>query len=138
MTWSDLPLRPSDRALRQFAGLCLAVFGGMAAWQYFVRHNPVAAAILAGLALAVGPLGLARPRAVRPVFVAWMVVAFPIGWAVSTALLAALFYGVFTPLGLLFRLAGRDPLRLRPQPAAATYWTPKPAAADVRRYFQQF
>ena len=87
---------------------------------------------------AVGPLGLVVPRAVRPIFVAWMVLAFPIGWAISNVVLVALFYGLFTPIGALFRLIGRDPLRLRPQPAGATYWVEKPQAEDARRYFQQF
>ena len=90
------------------------------------------------MAVAVGVLGLARPAAIRPVFVGWMVLAFPIGWAVSNLLLAAVFYGLFTPLAVLFRLLGRDALALRARPGAATYWVPRPAPADVRRYFRQF
>ena len=36
-----------------------------------------------------------------------MIVAFPIGWAVSHIMLAALFYGLFTPVALVFRTIGR-------------------------------
>ena len=58
----------------------------------------------------IGLLGLLWPRVIRPVYVGWMVLAFPIGWTVSQAMLAVMFYGLFTPIGLLFRLIGRDPL----------------------------
>jgi hypothetical protein len=41
---------------------------------------------------------------------------------VSPVVLGILFYAVITPFGLLTRLLGRDPLRLRPNPQLATYW----------------
>jgi hypothetical protein len=67
-----------------------------------------------------------------------MVLAFPIGWTVSRLVLAAVFYGLFTPIGLVFRLMGRDPLARRPPHDVVSYWTEKPDRADVRRYFRQF
>jgi hypothetical protein len=138
MRWSDIPFSPSSRMLRQFAGLWLAFFGGLAAWQGLMRGRLGLAAALAVLALVVGCLGLIRPALIRPIFVGWMVLAFPIGWAVSLVLLGLVYYGLFLPIGLAFRLAGRDALHLRPRPDAMTYWTPRTAPADVRRYFRQF
>jgi hypothetical protein len=138
MQWSDIPFSPEPRTLRQFAGLWLAFFGGLAAWQGLMRGRPGLAAALAVLAVVVGGLGLARPALVRPIFVGWMVLAFPIGWTVSLLLLGLVYYGLFLPIGLAFRLAGRDALALRPRPGATTYWTPHAAPADVRRYFRQF
>jgi hypothetical protein len=137
MQWSDIQFRPSARTLRQFAGLWLAFFGGLAAWQIFFRHEERLAEIFALLALAVGLPGLAWPRLIRPVYVGWMVLAFPIGWTVSQVMLALLYYGLFTPIGLLFRLVGRDPLHLR-RPATATYWSAKAIPEDPRCYFKQF
>jgi hypothetical protein len=138
MRWSDIPLHPPRTTLRQFAGLWLAVFASLACWQGLVRHHGGAAVALAVLALAVGPIGLLRPELVRPVFVAAMVVTFPIGWMVSQVVLAVLYYGVFMPLGLVFRLVGRDPLELKRQHGRASYWSPKPAPETVRRYFRQY
>jgi hypothetical protein len=137
MRWSDIPFSPNDRLLRQFAGLWLAFFGGFAAWQGLMRGHPLAAAALGTAAVVVGVLGLVRPQAIRPIFVGWMVLAFPIGWTVSLVLLGLVFYGLFLPLGLAFRLMGRDALSLRPSPALATYWTAKKQPVDVRRYFRQ-
>jgi hypothetical protein len=137
MQWSDIQFRPSARTLRQFAGLWMAFFGSLAAWQYFHRHEPLTAGFLALFALVVGLVGVARPQLIRPIYVGWMVLTFPIGWTVSQLMLAVLYYGLFTPIGLLFRLFGRDPLQLR-QPATETYWSAKSTPADPRRYFKQF
>jgi hypothetical protein len=138
MRWSDIQFDPSRKVLRQFAGLWIAFFGGLALWEGLVRGRPWASALLAVLALTVGPAGLARPDRLRPVYVGWMVLAFPIGWAVSNAILALMYYGIFTPIGLAFALAGRDPLRRSRRPEAETYWSPKPGPSGPGRYFQQF
>jgi hypothetical protein len=124
--------------LRQFAGLWLVFFAGLACWQGLGNGRPTLGLSFAGLALAVGPLGLVKPRAIRWLFVGWMVLAFPIGWTISRLLLACLYYGVFTPVALLFRAIGRDVLCRRRRSGAATYWAPKPQAANVHSYFRQF
>jgi hypothetical protein len=138
MTWSDISFAPPARTLRQFAGLWLLFFAGLAAARGLRDGLTPAALGLAALALTVGPLGLWRPALARPAYVAAMVLTFPLGWVTSRLLLAALYYGVFTPLGLALRLLGRDALRLRPCPRQASYWAPKPAPRDVGRYFRQF
>jgi hypothetical protein len=138
MTWSDISFAPPARTLRQFAGLWLLFFAGLAVSRGLRDGLTSPVLGLVALALTVGLLGLWRPALVRPVYVAATVLTFPLGWVMSRLLLAALYYGVFTPLGLLFRLLGRDALRLRPCPQQASYWTAKPAPADVSRYFRQF
>jgi hypothetical protein len=138
MRWSDIPFSSPPRMLRQFAALWLAFFGGLAAWQGVARGRVGIALGLAALAIVVGGIGLARPALIRPIFVGWMVLAFPIGWAVSLVLLALVYYGLFTPVALAFRLSGRDALGLRPGPDRESYWEPRAEPADVRRYFRQF
>ena len=138
MQWSDIPFRPATRTLRQFAGLWILFFGFGAVWQALVKGNTTAAVVLGLLAVTVGPVGLVWPRVVRPIFVGWMVVVFPIGWVVSKVILAVLFYGLFTPIGLLFRLLGRDPLARRRRRDLSTYWTPKALPDDPKRYLRQF
>jgi hypothetical protein len=137
MQWADVS-SPSLKTLRQFAWLWAVVFAALTCWQGFKNGNRGIALALAGLAVSVGPLGLWKPRAVRPVYVGWMVLAFPLGWVVSRLLLAAIFYGVFTPLGLWFRLMSRDVLRRRPRPGQSSYWSPRAMPNDLRSYFRQF
>jgi Saxitoxin biosynthesis operon protein SxtJ len=129
MQFSDINRNPNQRTLRQFAALLILILGGMAAW----KGNYAAAAVVA----AIGLLGLAIPAALRPIYVAWMIVAFPIGWLVSHVMLAVLYFVLFLPLGLMFRLLGRDALSLR-KPSVETYWTEKQQPEDVVRYFRQY
>jgi hypothetical protein len=138
MPWSDIPWTPTSRVLRQFAGLWLLVLGGLACWHGLLRGHELAGTILAILAVTVGPVGLIRPRAIRPLFVCCMLVSFPIGWLVARLLLAAIFYGVFTPVALLFKLVGRDVLARQPRPDQSTYWEPKPMPSDMAGYLRQF
>ena len=138
MQWSDLPLNPSTRTLRQFAGLWILFMGGLALWQYTVHARTGLAGVLAVLAVTVGPVGLAFPRLIKPVFVTWLTLAFPIGWVVSRIILMILFWGVITPIAVVMRLSGRDVLGLRRQPGTTTYWTTKERPLAVRSYFRQF
>lgn len=132
------PFAPTDRMLRQFAALLAVFFVAIAARQEFHQHRHTIATLLAALALTVAPLGLVRPRAIRPLFIASMAVAYPIGWVVSRLVLGVIFYGLFTPVAWLFRLAGRDALLLKPKPRAETYWSRKPSAANPAQYLHQF
>ena len=138
MQWSDIPFQPDRKTLRQFAGLWLVFFGGMALWQALVRGHAEPGALPRRLALVVGLAGLTRPEWVRLIYVGWMVLAFPIGWTVSQVMLLIMFFGLFMPIGLVFRLIGRDPLHRARRPGVESYWAPKPAPADVKSYFKQF
>lgn len=137
MHWSDLPRRPTARTLRQFAGLWLLVFGGLAAWYGLHEGRQGVGWALATAALVVGPIGLIWPPAVRWVFVGWLTATAPVGWTLSRFGLVVGYHGIFTPLALWFRLIGRDALRLRWSPAAETYWQRKPVPAGRRSYFHQ-
>lgn len=132
------PRAATAHMLRQFAALWLVIFGGWAGVAA-IGHGAAARGLaLAALALTVGVPGLVRPEAIRPLFVAAMGLAQPIGWLVSQALVAFLFYGIVTPLGVAFRALGRDTLGRRPHPADPSYWVPRAAPVDVRRYLRQF
>ena len=88
MQWSDLQFHPPSKTLGQFACLWLVCFGGLAAWEGIVREHTNLAATLAVLALTVGLVGIIWPQTMRPIYVAWMVLAFPIGWTISQVILA--------------------------------------------------
>jgi hypothetical protein len=138
MRWSDIQFDPPRKMLRQFAGLWLVFFGGMAIWEILGRGRVGLGVTLAVLALTIGPLGLIRPAWMRFIYVGWTVLAFPIGWTVSLIMLATMFFGLFAPIGLVFRLFGRDVLQRIRHPDLESYWVPKPAPSDLRRYFKQF
>ena len=70
---------------------------------------------------------LARIHAplVKPFYRVWMGLAFIMGNLTGILLLGLFFYGVVTPFGLVLRLAGHDPLRLRTKAGATSYWIPR-------------
>jgi hypothetical protein len=137
MTAFDIPWRPAARTLRQFAVLWLLCVG-LLAWRFGVAQGQAPGVVLAALAVGVGVIGWRWPAAVRPLFVALIVLTLPIGWAVSNLLLIVVFYGLFTPIALLFRLLGRDALERRFYPDRDTYWEPKVVTSDPARYFRPF
>jgi hypothetical protein len=138
MRWSDIQFHPDPRTLRQFAGLWLLFLGGLAAWKGFWQQQVLLGSALAVAAFTVGFIGLVSPARIRLVFVGATVLAFPIGWVVSHVILAFLFYGVLTPVGLIFALARRDPLLLRRKAVESSYWENKRSPSDPRAYFKQF
>jgi hypothetical protein len=136
MNWTDVTTPPRPAVLRQFAGLCLVVFGGLAAWRVADVGLDGPAIGLATAAAAIGLTGLVWPRTVRWIFTGWLIAVFPIGWVVSRVVLAILYYAVFTPLALVFRMMGRDALHLR-RPGTGSAWAPKPRPRSVDEYLRQ-
>lgn len=136
MQWSDVTKAPAEKTLRQFAGLCLVIFGGLGAWRLVQGHADTKAWVLVALGIFIGLPGLIRPSSIRLVFTGWMMAAFPIGWVVSRVVLGIVFYGVFAPIAAAFRLGHRDVLHRR-RAAAPTYWMAKPTPADPASYLRQ-
>jgi|SRR5664280_808802 len=138
MSWSELPLRPANRVLRQFAAAWLVVFLGLAAHQQFARNHPAAAMALCIAAILVGGVGLLRPPAIRWVYVGATVLTFPIGWLMSQIVLLVMFYLVLTPIALLLRFRGRDLLDRRPASDRRTLWHLKEPGTEAKRYLRQY
>jgi Mg2+/citrate symporter len=136
MYWHDLPLHPTAATLRRFGGLTFVILTGIAVWQ-LVQERLIAAIALFILALVLGVFAAARPTALWPLFVGMSVAAFPVNWVVAHLILALIFFGVFTPVALFFRLVGRDVLLRRRRPNAKSYWSEKPQSDGVRSYFRQ-
>ena len=86
---------------------------------------------------AAGFLGLTGTRAAVPVYWLWMGIACVTGSVMSRAVLALLYYGLISPLGLVMRLTGRDPLRRR-RPQAESYWLDVAAPTSPAPYERQF
>jgi hypothetical protein len=82
--------------------------------------------------------GLVSLTLTRYVYLVLMVVTLPIGFVVSLVLMSAFYFGLLTPLGLIFRVIGRDALRRKFDPKAPSYWVPYQQTKKVERYFQQF
>lgn len=67
-----------------------------------------------------------------------MLLTMPIGWSVSFIVMAAFYFLLLVPLGLFFRLIGRDALQRRFDYTAKSYWVPHCQPDKLDRYFHQF
>ncbi len=134
---------PTHRQLKQF-GLAALVFLPLAGWlatdkprSFDALNLPVVGGLAAaGLLLAV--LGFTSPRAIKPIFIGVSLVTMPIGMVVGEFVLLAVFFGLFVPVALIFRLIGRDALQRQLDRNAPTYWQPKHQPSNVRSYYRQF
>ena len=79
------------------------------------------------------------PQVLAPANRLWTKFGMLLHNIVSPIALGILFFLVVTPTGLLMRLFGKDPLRLRFDPAADSYWIkrdpPGPAADSLKNQF---
>ena len=128
---------PSTKQLRQFAGIWFPAFCGLVGWSIGQKTGHWSEVeigwVLAGL-LSVG--GLVLPALIRPIFVGLILLTFPIGWVVSHLLLGLIFYGVVTPIGLILRIIGHDPLQLK-KPGGNSVWKTSIGKTDATRYLRQ-
>jgi hypothetical protein len=138
MALTSFNRHPTATDLRTFGRLLVpsvALFGAVVRLRTGSLTAALAVWIAGGLLAA---LFLAVPAARRPIFVGWSAVTYPIGWVVSHAVLAVVFYLVITPIGVVLRTVSRDPLDRRFEPTRPSYWTERDGAPAVGRYFRQF
>ncbi len=130
------PLTYDKKTLRGFGytmGIAFLVFAVL----FFLRHKPYWH-VPYGLALFFFIAGALVPLLLKPVYGAWMGLAFALAWVNTRLLLLLLFVLVFTPVGLLLRLLRKD-LIDRKFTRRASYWHRKEKTPfDPKRYEHQF
>ena len=141
----DIDWKPDAKKLRVFSIGWLVLFTILGTVSGYKHYDKFAAEqpwtwcwIFWGVGLLVFLIGLIKPEGVRPFYVGLTALTFPIGWVVSHVVLGLVYYGLFTPLALVFRLMKRDELHCALDPEAKTYWHKRPPAPPAKRYFQQF
>ena len=108
------------KELRQFGLLVGAIFTVIGLWPLVFRDEPLRlwAVGLGGLLIAVGGL---LPQLLAPVHTGWMWVGHILGWINTRILLSIVFYALVTPIGLVFRLMGKDTMRRAFDETRTTY-----------------
>ncbi|MDB4400300.1 SxtJ family membrane protein [Akkermansiaceae bacterium] len=138
MKLSDLNINPDEKMLREFGLFSLFGFGIMGLVSALKWELWQLSFGLWGLAVFSFLFSFIQPKVLRPLFVLLMVVAFPVGFVISNVILALLFYAVFTPLALFFKVIGRDALNRKIDPNAASYWVVRDEEMPVSQRFKQY
>ena len=135
-------LQPDTKELRKFSwtvgGAFLVLFAliGWALPYFFGKGGIVPALAWIGGGLIV--VGTLLPAVVRPLFYAWMGLAFVLGAIMTRVILTIFFFIVLLPVGLFFKLIGRDALERKIDRNATTYWKEKNYAIDDRSRLEKF
>lgn len=108
---------------RSFGAVFVALFVVIACWPLLHANPPRwwsfgAAAVLALVTL-LRPALLAGPNRL------WSRFGILLGKVAGPVALAVLFYGVISPLGVVMRLTGKNPLRPTADPGLDSYWIPR-------------
>src|SRR5262245_37864317 len=124
----------SDRGF----GLVIAAFFLLIGLWPLVHAEPVRWWAL-GLAAIFAILALTWTTALGPLNRVWTKLGVLLYGVVNPLVLGLLFYATVTPIALLMRVLGKDPLRLRRHPDAASYWIertpPGPPPKSMKNQF---
>jgi hypothetical protein len=128
---------PDQKQLRQFAGIWFPAFCALVGWS-IVRKTGYWHEVEVGWAIAgiISIAGLVFPPIIRPVFVGLILLTYPIGWGVSHVLLGVIFYGIVTPIGIILRITGHDPLQLK-APLGSSLWKSPTGKIGPASYLRQ-
>src|SRR5262249_36267860 len=108
---------PSDRSFGLTIAAVCGVFGGIRLW---LGHSYWSGLLGATLILAI--FAVFWPSVLRPLNRAWMKLGLVLHRIVNPVVMTLLFVTTIVPVGLLMQGFGKDPLRLRREPEAPTYW----------------
>jgi Saxitoxin biosynthesis operon protein SxtJ len=124
----------SDRAF----GLTLAaVFAVIGVVRLVLSHSY--AGWWLGAAAVMLAFALAWPAALAPLNRLWLRLGLVLYKVVNPLVMGLVFFTTVMPIGLLMRALGKDPLRLRRDPAAGSYWiTREPPGPEPDTMKNQF
>lgn len=127
---TNQPLKTDTRTLREFglvfAGGLIVFFGLLIPWIFDkpwvwqeggARWPWIAAAVFA-------VTGLLLPVLLKPVYIVWMKLGQALGWFNTRLILGVVFFLIFMPVALLFRLSGRDPMERKLDNSVESYRHP--------------
>lgn len=128
---------PSRRELALFGLIWLVFFGVVGGIAWGKSESASVASAIWAMAVVVPAVGWIVPSLMRIVYLGMCYASFPIGFVVSHVILAIVYYLVMTPIGLLMRMFGHDPMQRRFDRDAKTYWIPREQPEQIERYFRQ-
>lgn len=137
MAMLEINKNPSARELMWFGVLLIIFAGGVGSWLFY-GGSPLPGKLVWGIGGGLAAVFFALPPARKPIYLGWLYAAYPIGYVVSHVIMGVIYFGVVTPVGVIMRLLGKDPLQRAIDKKATTYWIPHTNHRDPGRYFKQF
>lgn len=128
--------RRSFRAEKEFGLVVGGVFALLGGWWLYRGKFGVVPQVLLTLGALLVLLGLIWPRALVWPNRAWMLLAEALSWITTRIILGIVFFLVVTPIGVVKRLMGWDPLSRR-APRGESYWRPYSERQRNPRHYEK-
>ena len=126
----------SFRAEREFGLIVGGVFVVLSGWWLYRGKFVTAAQIILPLGTLLILFGLLWPRALVLPNRAWMLLAEALSFVTTRVILGLVFFLVITPIGVMKRLSGWDPLSRR-GPRSSSYWKPYSERQRNPRHYEK-
>ena len=139
MFLAEINWHPTRKELRTFAivALIAAILVALLLYQFKGVGIPWGAVIIS-LGAAILLSSFISPRFTRVIYLGLILATRPIGLLMSFLLLTIFYFGLLTPLALVFRLIGRDTLNRKFDPDTDSYWITHRKPDNLDRYYNQF
>ena len=135
----EINWNPSRKELRTFAMIALIAAILVSSLLYLFRGLGLQwVVVISSIGVTIFLTAFVSVKATRVIYLGLTLVTLPIGLVISFLLLATFYFGIFTPLAIVFRLIGRDTLNRRFDVDAESYWITHRQPDDLDRYFNQF
>ena len=123
--------RRRERSFGLSVGGVVSLLALVLAW----RGRLVRAELLGAIGVTLIVLGSQRPAWLKVPSAVWWTIAGALGWINSRVLLSLAFFLVLTPVGVVRRLSGRDPMARRRSQFPG--WTPAPGRYRDPQHFKR-
>ena len=124
---------PSNRKFGFFFTVVFLVASG----YFYMKTNTIGLYTFGGLAIISLLITIIKAELLLPLNKLWMSLGHLIGMFVSPIVLGLIFFGIFTPIGFIMRIFGRDELQLKFQ-EKRSYWIKRETALDPNSLKNQF
>ena len=132
MNLNDIKL-PTNRKFGFFFTLVFFI-----AWIYFYKSSSFTISyVLLSTSLLFITVTLLKPKLLLPLNKLWMQFGLLLGMIISPIVLGVIFFGIFTPVAFLMRIAGRDELSLKFK-KTSTYWILRKEPIQSESFKRQF
>ena len=131
-----MPSEITNKQLRSFGFTVGGIFALIGFWPLVIRAEDPRWWAVAVAAFLLVP-AVVFPKGLVWVHKGWMALGHVLGWINTRIILGFIFYFIVTPIGIVRRLLGKDPMGRRLRPDLDSYRVPRnprPASHLTRQY----
>lgn len=132
---NSIKIDVSKSNLKSFGLILSAILTVFGSYKYFNGFTQYIYFIILGLVI--GAISFIYPKLLKPVYVPWIKAALFIGNIVSKIILTILYILVVSPIGIIFKLTGKQFLSIK-DPGTVTYWIKREGRDDKKSLERQF